>query len=124
MLGGPVGYGLGSLVPNNAPVYSGRDDYSTRSPELIRQQIQAQQTLRAEEQRKLEAAKVAAIAEQNRVAAAEKAYASAMSNAGISYDSNAYGGGGGFTNSEGNAPGASYGEVGNASFSGDVGYDQ
>ena len=42
LLGGPIGYGLGSLVPNNVPVYSGRDDYSTRSPELIRQQIQAE----------------------------------------------------------------------------------
>jgi hypothetical protein len=29
-----------------------------------------------------------------------------------------------FVNSEGNAPGASPGEVGNASFSGEVGYDQ
>ena len=31
---------------------------------------------------------------------------------------------GGFTNSEGNAPGASPGQVGDATFSGEVGYDQ
>ena len=48
LLGGPIGYGLGSLVPNNVPVYSGRDDYSTRSPELIRQQIQAEQAQAAQ----------------------------------------------------------------------------
>ena len=102
LLGGPIGYGLGSLVPNNVPVYSGRDDYSTRSPELIRQQVQA----------------------QAKAAAQQQAYAEAMNRASISYDSNAYGGGGGFTNSEGNAPGASYGEVGDSAFSGDVGYDQ
>jgi hypothetical protein len=102
LLGGPVGYGLGSLVPNNAPVYSGRDDYSTRSPALIQQQVQA----------------------QAQAAAQQQAYAEAMNRASISYDSNAYSGGGGFTNSEGNAPGASYGEVGDSAFSGDVGYDQ
>ena len=102
LLGGPIGYGLAGLVPNSAPVYSGRDDYSTRSPELIRQQVQA----------------------QAKAAAQQQAYAEAMNRASISYDSNAYGGGGGFTNSEGNAPGASYGEVGDSAFSGDVGYDQ
>ena len=52
------------------------------------------------------------------------AYADAAKAAGISYDSSAYGGGGGFTNSEGNAPGATSGEVGDASFAGEVGYDQ
>ena len=54
----------------------------------------------------------------------QAAYNNAMQASGISYNSNAYGGGGGFVNSEGNAPGASPGEVGNASFSGEVGYDQ
>ena len=48
LLGGPIGYALGSLVPNNVPVYSGRDDYSTRSPELIRQQIQAEKAQAAQ----------------------------------------------------------------------------
>ena len=43
LLGGPVGYGLASLGQNNAPVYSGQDNYSTRSPDAIRQQIQAEQ---------------------------------------------------------------------------------
>ena len=43
LLGGPLGYQLAGLVPNSAPVYSGRDDYSTRSPDAIRQQIQAEQ---------------------------------------------------------------------------------
>ena len=61
---------------------------------------------------------------QAKAAAQQQAYAEAMNIANISYNSNAFGGGGGFTNSEGNAPGASPGEVGNSSFSGDVGYDQ
>jgi len=43
---------------------------------------------------------------------------------GRGYDTSAYGGAGGYVNSEGNAPGASPGEVGDAAFSGDVGYDQ
>jgi hypothetical protein len=102
LLGGPIGYGLAGLMSSSAPVYSGQDNYSTRSPAAIQQQVQA----------------------QAQAAAQRQAYAEAMNRASISYDSNAYGGGGGFTNSEGNAPGASYGEVGDSAFSGDVGYDQ
>ena len=78
-----------------APVLSGLPNYNIRS-EALKQAIANQQA----------------------------AYNNAMQASGISYNSNAYGGGGGFVNSEGNAPGASPGEVGNASFSGEVGYDQ
>jgi outer membrane protein TolC len=117
----------GMLVNQPAPVYSGLNDYSTRSPEAIRQQVEQQRSLQAavmaDEQRKREAA----AAEAARVAAVQQAaaqQAAAMQQAGISYNPSAYGGGGGFVNSEGNAPGASFGEVGNRSFSGEVGYDQ
>jgi hypothetical protein len=48
LLGGPIGYSLAGLMPNNAPVYSGRNDYSTRSPDAIRQQIQAEQAQAAQ----------------------------------------------------------------------------
>jgi len=48
LLGGPIGYGLAGLVPNSAPVYSGRDNYSTRSPAAIQQQIQAEQAQAAQ----------------------------------------------------------------------------
>ena len=86
---------LRSVLGMGAPVLSGLPNYNIRSEEL------------------------------KRALAREKAaYDSAMRSSGISWDSNAYGGGGGYVNSEGNAPGASPGEVGNASFSGDVGYDQ
>ena len=64
LLGGPIAYELAGLIPNNAPVYSGRDDYSTRSPAAIRQDMQLQQSLVADEQRKREAAQVAMAAEQ------------------------------------------------------------
>ena len=40
------------------------------------------------------------------------------------WSSSAYGGAGGFVNPEGNAPGASPGQVGDVSFKGEVGYDQ
>ena len=40
------------------------------------------------------------------------------------WSSSAYGGSGGFVNAEGNAPGASAGQVGDVSFKGEVGYDQ
>jgi len=86
---------LRSVLGIGAPVLSGLPNYNIRSEELKR-------TLARE----------------------KAAYDSAMRSSGISWDSNAYGGGGGYVNSEGNAPGASRGEVGNASFSGEVGYDQ
>ena len=86
---------LRSVLGLGAPVLSGYTDYNIRSEDL-------KQTLARE----------------------KAAYDSAMASSGISWDSNAYGGGGGYVNSEGNAPGASPGEVGNASFSGEVGYDQ
>jgi len=86
---------LRSVLGMSAPVLSGLPNYNIRSEEL------------------------------KRALAREKvAYDNAMASSGISWDSNAYGGGGGYVNSEGNAPGASPGEVGNASFSGEVGYDQ
>jgi len=81
LLGGPIGYGLAGLMPNNAPVYSGRDDYSTRSPAAIRQDIQLQQSLMADEQRKREAAQVAMAAEQARASANAQAQANAAANA-------------------------------------------
>ena len=86
---------LQAVLGIGAPVLSGLPNYNIRS-EALKQEIANQQA----------------------------AYNNAMQASGISYDSNAYGGGGGFVNSEGNAPGASPGEVGNASFSGEVGYDQ
>ena len=86
---------LQAVLGIGAPVLSGQTNYNIRSEEL------------------------------KRALAREKvAYDNAMKSSGISWDSSAYGGGGGFVNSEGNAPGASPGEVGNASFSGEVGYDQ
>jgi hypothetical protein len=86
---------LQAVLGISAPVLSGLPNYNIRS-EALKQEIANQQA----------------------------AYNNAMQASGISYNSNAYGGGGGFVNSEGNAPGASPGEVGNASFSGEVGYDQ
>jgi hypothetical protein len=86
---------LQAVLGIGAPVLSGLPNYNIRSEELKRE-----------------------------IANQQAAYNNAMQASGISYDSNAYGGGGGFVNSEGNAPGASPGEVGNASFSGEVGYDQ
>ena len=86
---------LRAVLGIGAPVLSGLPNYDIRS-EALKQKIANQQA----------------------------AYNNAMQASGISYNSNAYGGGGGFVNSEGNAPGASPGEVGNASFSGEVGYDQ
>jgi len=86
---------LQAVLGIGAPVLSGLPNYNIRSEEV------------------------------KRALAREKAaYDNAMASSNISWDSNAYGGGGGYVNSEGNAPGASPGEVGNASFSGDVGYDQ
>lgn len=86
---------LQAVLGIGAPVLSGKTNYNIRSEEV------------------------------KRALAREKvAYDNAMKSSGISWDSSAYGGGGGYTNSEGNAPGASPGEVGNASFSGEVGYDQ
>ena len=86
---------LQTVLGMGAPVLSGQTKYNIRSEEV------------------------------KRALAREKAaYDNAMKSSGISWDSSAYGGGGGFVNSEGNAPGASRGEVGNASFSGEVGYDQ
>ena len=86
---------LQAVLGMGAPVLSGQTNYNIRSEEV------------------------------KRALAREKAaYDNAMKSSGISWDSSAYGGGGGFVNSEGNAPGASRGEVGNASFSGEVGYDQ
>ena len=86
---------LQAVLGIGAPVLSGKTNYNIRSEEV------------------------------KRALAREKvAYDNAMKSSGISWDSSAYGGGGGFVNSEGNAPGASPGEVGNASFSGEVGYDQ
>ena len=84
-----------AVLDMGAPVLSGQTDYNIRSEDLKRE-----------------------------IANQQAAYNNAMQASGISYNSNAYGGGGGFVNSEGNAPGASRGEVGNASFSGEVGYDQ
>jgi hypothetical protein len=78
-----------------APVLSGLPNYNIRS-EALKQAIANQQAT----------------------------YNNAMQASGISYDPTAYGGAGGFVNSEGNAPGASPGEVGDASFAGEVGYDQ
>lgn len=86
---------LRAVLGIGAPVLSGLPNYDIRS-EALKQEIANQQA----------------------------AYNNAMQASNISYNSNAYGGGGGFVNSEGNAPGASFGEVGNASFSGEVGYDQ
>jgi hypothetical protein len=86
---------LRTVLDMGAPVLSGLSKYNIRSEEV------------------------------KRALAREKAaYDSAMRSSGISWDSNAYGGGGGYVNSEGNAPGASPGEVGNRDFAGDVGYDQ
>ena len=86
---------LQAVLGIGAPVLSGQTNYNIRSEEV------------------------------KRALAREKvAYDNAMKSSGISWDSSAYDGGGGFVNSEGNAPGASQGEVGNASFSGEVGYDQ
>lgn len=78
-----------------APVLSGQTNYNIRSEEV-----------------------------KQALAREKVAYDNAMKSSGISWDSSAYGGSGGFVNSEGNAPGASPGEVGNVSFSGEVGYDQ
>jgi len=86
---------LRSVLGIGAPVLSGLPNYNIRSEEL-----------------------------KQALAREKVAYDNAMASSGISWDSNAYGGGGGYVNLEGNAPGASPGEVGNASFSGDVGYDQ
>jgi len=86
---------LRSVLGISAPVLSGLPNYNIRSEEL-----------------------------KQALAREKAAYDNAMTSSGISWDSNAYGGGGGYVNSEGNAPGASPGEVGNASFSGEVGYDQ
>lgn len=86
---------LRSVLGIGAPVLSGLPNYNIRSEEL-----------------------------KQALAREKAAYDNAMASSGISWDSNAYGGGGGYVNSEGNAPGASRGEVGNASFSGEVGYDQ
>jgi hypothetical protein len=86
---------LRAILGIDAPVLSGHTDYNIRSEDL------------------------------KRALAREKvAYDNAMRSSGISWDSNAYGGGGGYVNSEGNAPGASPGEVGNRDFAGQVGYDQ
>ena len=84
-----------AVLGMGAPVLSGQTNYNIRSEEL-----------------------------KQALAREKAAYDNAMQSSGISWDSSAYGGGGGYTNSEGNAPGASRGEVGNASFSGEVGYDQ
>ena len=87
---------LQAVLGLNAPVLSGKTNYNIRS-EALKQEIAQQQA----------------------------AYNNAMQDSGIGYDANAYGGAGGFVNSEGNAPGASPGEVGDASFGkGEVGYDQ
>ena len=86
---------LQAVLGIGAPVLSGQTNYNIRSEEL-----------------------------KQALAREKAAYDNAMQSSGISWDSSAYGGGGGYTNSEGNAPGASPGEVGNASFSGEVGYDQ
>ena len=86
---------LQAVLGMGAPVLSGLPNYNIRSEEL-----------------------------KQALAREKAAYDNAMASSGISWDSNAYGGGGGYVNSEGNAPGASPGEVGNASFSGEVGYDQ
>ena len=93
LLGGPLGYGLGSLVPNSAPVYSGRDDYSTRSPALIRQQIQAEQA---------QAAQAAAQAAAKAQAAAQaQAQIDADQSRAMSYmESQGFGGDSGFTGSQ------------------------
>lgn len=87
---------LQAVLGITAPVLSGKTNYNIRS-EALKQEIAQQQA----------------------------AYNNAMQDSGIGYDANAYGGAGGFVNSEGNAPGASPGEVGDASFGkGEVGYDQ
>lgn len=86
---------LKAVLGMGAPVLSGQTNYNIRSEEL-----------------------------KQALAREKAAYDNAMASSGISWDSNAYGGGGGYVNAEGNAPGASRGEVGNASFSGEVGYDQ
>jgi len=86
---------LQAVLGIGAPVLSGQTNYNIRSEEV-----------------------------KQALAREKAAYDNAMASSGISWDSSAYGGGGGYVNSEGNAPGASPGEVGNASFSGDVGYDQ
>ena len=91
LLGGPLGYGIGSLVPNSAPVYSGQVDYSTRSPALIQQQVQLQQTLMADEQRKRESAQVAMAEEANRAAINAQAASRMQRQEGV-------GGGGGESN--------------------------
>ena len=101
LLGGPIGYGLAGLMPNNAPVYSGQDNYSTRSPDAIRQEIQLQQSLMADEQRKRESAQVAMAAEANRAAAINAQAASRMQRQeGVGDSSGGYTatqGGGGFS---------------------------
>lgn len=86
---------LQAVLGLGAPVLSGKDNYNIRSEEL-----------------------------KQALAREKAAYDNAMKSSGISWDPSAYGGSGGFVNSEGNAPGASPGEVGNVSFSGEVGYDQ
>ena len=116
LLGGPIGYGLAGLVPNSAPVYSGRDDYSTRSPDAIRQEIQLQQSLMADEQRKRESAQVAMAAEANRAAAINAQAASRMQRQeGVGDSSGGYTatqGGGGFSAVDsGSSVESSYGGV-------------
>ena len=89
LLGGPLGYGLGSLVPNSAPVYSGRDDYSTRSRAAIQQQIQAEQ------------AQAAQAAAKAKAAAQAQAQIDADQSRAMSYmESQGFGGDSGFTGSQ------------------------
>ena len=69
----------GMLISQPAPIYSGLNDYSTRSPDAIRQQVEQQRTLQAavmaDEQRKREAARVAAAQQEAaRVAAAQRSF--------------------------------------------------
>ena len=73
LLGGPIGYGLTKGV-NTSSDFNG----PIRTPDAIRQQIQLQQSLMADEQRKREAAQVAMAAEANRAAAINAQAASRM----------------------------------------------
>jgi hypothetical protein len=63
LLGGPIGYGLTKGV-NTSSDFNGH----IRTPDAIRQQIQLQQSLMADEQRKRESAQVAMAEEANRAA--------------------------------------------------------
>ena len=116
LLGGPIGYQLAGLMSNNAPVYSGQDNYSTRSPDAIRQEMQLQQSLMADEQRKRESAQVAMAEEANRAAAINAQAASRMQRqSGVGDSSGGYTateGGGGFSSVDsGSDVESSYGGV-------------